>query len=229
MNRKQGTDPINAYIPTIIAGILFILLIILILTVDVAPIGPNDTTIGLSHINDSVHRFFGVNMIWYDITKILGAIAIALAMATVAAGAYQLITRKSLKKVDREIYALGALYAAVVFFYVLFEFVIINYRPVIMPGDTAPEASFPSTHTMIGCTVVGALVMLTDRYVKNARLCLILRLFGTAIIVMTVMGRLISGVHWFTDILGGVLLSIILLNIFKIMAGNSDKTDKTDK
>ena len=217
MKTEQNNKPQHQYLTAIVTGALFLILIVLVRTVDVAPIGPDVTTIGLSHINDSVHRFFGVNMIWYDITKYLGAFAIAVAFAVFVIGLYQLISRKSLKKVDSEIIALGVLYAVVIALYALFEVIIVNYRPVIMPGDAAPEASFPSTHTMIICTVMGSVIMLTDRYIKNERLSLIIRLLCTAIIVITVMGRLMSGVHWFTDILGGVLISIALLDVLRGM------------
>jgi len=217
MKTEQNNKPQHQYLTAMITGALFLILIVLVRTVDVAPIGPDGTTIGLSHINDSVHRFFGVNMIWYDITKYLGAFAIAVAFAVFVIGLYQLISRKSFKKVDSEIIALGVLYAVVIALYALFEVIIVNYRPVIMPGDAAPEASFPSTHTMIICTVMGSVIMLTDRYIKNERLSLIIRLLCTAIIVITVMGRLMSGVHWFTDILGGVLISIALLDVLRGM------------
>ena len=193
---------------------LFIILIILVKTVDVAAVGPAGTVIGLSSVNSAVHELFGLNMVWYDITKYLGAFAILVALGFAGMGVWQLIKRKSIAEVDKEILTLGGLYAVVVALYALFEVVIINYRPVIMPDNTVPEASFPSSHTMLICVVIGSAVMLTDRYVKNNRLCMLLKAIGIAIIIITVVGRLICGVHWLTDIIGGVLISISLLNLY---------------
>ena len=193
---------------------LFIILIILVKTVDVAAIGPAGTVIGLSSVNSAVHELFGLNMVWYDITKYLGAFAILVALGFAGMGMWQLIKRKSIAEVDKEILTLGGLYAVVVALYALFEVVIINYRPVIMPDNTVPEASFPSSHTMLICVVIGSAVMLTDRYVKNNRLCMLLKAIGIAIIIITVVGRLICGVHWLTDIIGGVLISISLLSLY---------------
>ena len=193
---------------------LFIILIILVKTVDVAAVGPAGTVIGLSSVNSAVHELFGLNMVWYDITKYLGAFAILVALGFAGMGMWQLIKRKSIAEVDKEILTLGGLYAVVVALYALFEVVIINYRPVIMPDNTVPEASFPSSHTMLICVVIGSAVMLTDRYVKNNRLCMLLKAIGIAIIIITVVGRLICGVHWLTDIIGGVLISISLLTLY---------------
>lgn len=210
----KNNSKISNYMVSAITFALFIILIILVKTVDVAAIGPAGTKIGLSGVNSAVHELFGLNMVWYDITKYLGAFAILVALGFVGMGMWQLISRKSVAKVDREILILGGLYAVVVALYALFEVVIINYRPVIMPDSTNPEASFPSSHTMLICVVIGSAVMLTDKYIKNDRLCLLLKALGYAIIIITVIGRLICGVHWLTDIIGGVLISISLLSLY---------------
>lgn len=149
-------------------------------------------------------------MLWYDITDWLGIAAILTALFFALAGLVQLIKRRSLLKVDREILALGGLYIIVIGLYVLFEKVIINYRPIIMPGSTHPEASFPSSHTMLVCIIMGSAAMLLGKY----KLCTALRIMCLSVIAVTVIGRLIAGVHWFTDILGGILISITLLSVF---------------
>ena len=207
-------------------GVLFLLLILLVKTADVAQIGPAGTVIGLSHINGAVSGFFGINMLWYDITEALGIAALAVAAVFALAGVFQLVRRKSLKRVDVRILALGALYIVVLALYALFEKAPVNYRPVLMPGCDLPEASFPSSHTVLICTVMGSAAMLLKYYIKNPGLCAVLRAVCMLIIAVTVLGRLFSGVHWLTDIIGGVFLSAALLLLY---SGVLEKTDAERK
>ena len=132
-----------------ISGALFALLIVLLRCVDVEPVGAAGTSVGLSHMNRFVFELTGVNMVWYNITDWLGLAAILAAFLFAATGLVQVIKRRRILKVDKEILALGGLYILVIGIYVLFENVIVNYRPIIMPGCSNPEASFPSSHTML--------------------------------------------------------------------------------
>lgn len=202
------------------SGLLFIGLIVLIRFIDVAQIGPVGTSIGLSHLNQFVFELFGVNMLWYEITDWLGIVAIMVAFIFALAGFIQMIKRRSLIKVDREILALGGLYIAVIGLYILFEIAIVNYRPIIMPGSLYPEASFPSSHTMLVCVIIGSAMMLLKSYVKKPTLRKLLWMLGAAVIGVTVIGRMISGVHWFTDIIGGLLISTALLALFSGVTGD---------
>ena len=197
-----------------VSGLSAVLLIILVRFVDVRPIGPEGTSIGLSHLNQFVFDRFGVNMLWYEITDWLGVAAVLTAFLFALTGMVQLIKRRSLLKVDRAILALGGLYIIVIGLYILFEVLIVNYRPIIMPGGTGPEASFPSSHTMLVCVIMGSAMMLIDRYIAVKTLRGLLRIICAVIIGVTVIGRSIAGVHWFTDILGGILISAALLALF---------------
>ena len=197
-----------------ISGLLFAVLIILVRFVDVQAIGPEGTRIGLSHLNRFVFEMLGVHLLWYEITDWLGIAAIGTALLFAVAGLAQWVKRKSIWKVDREILVLGGLYLILIGLYVLFELAVVNYRPIIMPGSIHPEASFPSSHTMLVCVIMGSAIPLLGKYVKSKALCKALRIICAAIIAITVIGRLISGVHWFTDVLGGILISVILLNLF---------------
>ena len=194
---------------------LTVILIALVRLVDAAPIGAQGTSIGLSHLNQFVFDLFGVNMLWYNITDWLGVAAVLTAFVFAVTGLVQLIKRRSLLKVDREILSLGGLYIVVIGLYLFFENVIINYRPIIMPDNTSPEASFPSSHTMLVCVIMGSAAMLINRYIRNKPLNRILRAVCYVIIGVTVVGRLIAGVHWFMDILGGILISVTLLSLYE--------------
>lgn len=206
---------------------LFLLLIVLLKTVDVAAVGPEGTEIGLSKLNVAAHDLFGENLGWYKVTNILGYLAILIALCFAALGGLQLIRRRSVLKVDKEILLLGCLYVATVIFYVLFEKVIVNYRPILMPDGEGIEASFPSSHTVLSCVILGSGLFLLKKYTKkNKNVQLVLTVVFAVMLALIVAGRLISGVHWFTDIVGGVLLSAALLNAYEGLLKLWKKSDK---
>lgn len=191
---------------------LSILYIVILKTTDVKMIGPKGTSVGLSSINLYFKNLLGSNMTIYKVTEVFGLIAIAIAGIYALLGLLQLVKRKSIKEVDKKIISLGILYALVVIVYVLFEKVIINYRPVLMDGEI--EASFPSSHTMLAICICVSAILTNKNYIKNKNYLKITNIFIVAIMLVVVIGRFISGVHWFTDIMGGLIISITLLNYY---------------
>ena len=209
-----------------ISGALFVLLILLVRTVDVDAIGPEGSSVGFSKINGAVKDTFSYNETWYKITQYLGYAALAIAGGFALLGLVQLIRRKSLFKVDKNIIALGVLFAVVIILYVMFNKITVNYRPVILPDEGVLEASYPSSHTVLTCVVMGGTMLQLPYYIKNQGLRLALNTILALIILLTVGGRLVSGAHWLTDILGGILLSGCLLFVF---SGVLDKIESTEK
>ena len=195
-------------------GILFIVLIILLKTVDVAPVGPEGTDVGLSSLNLALREASKADGPWYKISSILGYLAILAGLIFPAAALAQAVRRKSVQKLDRELKAMILLDAALAFVYVLFEVVIVNYRPVIMEGEVHPEASFPSSHTMLACVILGSITMVLDKYIKNIGLRYFLKVLCVLLAAVIVITRFLSGVHWFTDIIGALLISGCLLGLF---------------
>ena len=166
---------------------------------------------------------FTFNKLLYTVTKLLGVLTIAVAGAFAIFGVVQWIQRRKLLRVDLEIRNLAVLYVVFAALYVFFEKVIINYRPMIMPDETDPEASFPSTHTMLVCVVMGSTILLLRRYIHNKGLRLVLQIVSALIIVVMVIGRLLCGVHWLTDIIGGVLISAALVSAYAAMIDKGRK------
>ena len=200
----------------ILAGLLFFLFTIFTVFVacfDVKPIGPERSLVGFATINQFVFDLMGVHLIWYDITDWFGIIAILFAFGFAAVGLCQLLKRKSLRKVDRQILMLGLFYVLVIVCYLFFEQVGINYRPVIL-GEGL-EASYPSSHTMlVVCIMATANLQFHSYFPNKKKLCFGMDLTTAFLVTLTVIGRLISGVHWFTDIVGSLLLSAALVSLY---------------
>ena len=194
---------------------LFFVLIILLNNVDVKAIGPNGSLVGFSTINGMFHNLTGVSYLWYEITDSLGILAIFVCVVFGFIGLIQWIKRKKLFSVDREIIALGILFLITIGLYVLFTFVSVNYRPVIMPGEGELEASFPSSHTMLAVVVFGSVSLIISKYIKNKTLSNIIKVVLNTLIAVALIGRLLSGVHWFTDIIGAIIMSIALLEAYE--------------
>jgi len=199
---------------------LSILFTLLVKVVDVQQIGVEGTSIGFATINQFVFKTLKENELWYNITEILGLVALATVAIYGLIGLTQVIKRKSLLKVDKEIIALGIFYVVVIGIYILFEKVIVNYRPVLIDG--IKEASYPSSHTLMTiCLCISAVII--NKKLFNNKITKYANLLLLVIMSTTVIGRLLSGVHWFTDIIGGILISTALLTTFYTIISKSNK------
>ena len=180
--------------------------------VDVQPIGPQGSAVGFATINGWVHDLTCVHMALYTVTDWLGLVPIGVAMGFALLGLIQWIKRKHLRQVDYSIIVLGGFYLLVMAAYVLFEVFVINYRPVLINGCL--EASYPSSTTMLVLCVMPTTLMQLNARIKNQTLKRWVGFGITAFILFMVIGRLLSGVHWFTDIIGGALLSAGLVMLY---------------
>lgn len=192
--------------------VAFVLWTVLVRFVDVQAIGPDGSSVGFATLNRFVHELTGVNWILYTVTDWLGLVPIAVALGFAILGLVQLIKRKSLWKVDYSILALGVFYIVVMAAYIFFEIVVINYRPTLIDGYL--EASYPSSTTMLVMCVMPTAAMQLNVRIKNTvfRRCAVIII--VAFTAFMVIGRLISGVHWISDIIGGALLSAGLVIIY---------------
>lgn len=212
MREDQKKKNQKNFIVTGVLFLAFILYTILVKLVDVQAVGPENSNIGFATINQAIFTFFGDNPFWYKVTEITGILALLVAAAFGLLGVAQLVTKKSIAKVDIDIIILGGFYVLVIVFYVLFEILIINYRPVIL--DEGLEASYPSSHSMlVFCIMITAIMQFRSR-ISEKNVLLVAEIASIVIIAVTVLGRLVSGVHWFTDILGGVLLGSALVMLY---------------
>ena len=197
------------------AGLLgaFVIWTALIQCVDVQTAGPNGTKIGFAAFNVWFHQLTGVHMTIYTITDWLGLVPIMTCLGFGVLGLAQLIKRGSLRWVDPDIILLGMYYLTVIFGYLLFEMIPINYRPILIEGRL--EASYPSSTTLLVLSVMPTLAFQVNRRTAEPMLRKAAEVFATAFSSFMVIGRLISGVHWATDIVAAILLSAGLFLLFR--------------
>ena len=196
------------------AGLIlsFALWTVLVKAVDVKPIGPQGSAVGFATVNGWFHKLTGANMTLYNITDWLGIVPIVFAFGFAILGLIQWIKRKNILKVDRSILILGGFYIIIIGAYILFEYVVINQRPVLINGYL--EASYPSSTTLLVLCVMPTAIMQFNKRIKNRALSRVISSAITVFIIFTLIGRLISGVHWITDIIGGMLLSSGLVMLY---------------
>lgn len=189
--------------------------------IDVQAIGPEGSSVGFASVNRFVHNLTGVHMSVYTVTDWLGLVPLMFVIGFAGLGLTQWIQRKKLLNVDHNILVLGGFYGVVMAAYVFFEIFAVNYRPVLIDGIL--EASYPSSTTVLVMCVMPTAIMQCNIYIKNG---VVKRCVATAItgfIVFMVIGRLVSGVHWVTDIIGGALLSAGLVLMYRAVIRLADQ------
>ena len=199
----------------------FLLWTALIRCVDVQAVGPSGTKVGFAAFNLWFHHLTGVHMSVYTITDWLGLVPIAVCLGFGVVGVFQLIRRKSLIRVDPDILLLGLYYVLVILAYLIFEMIPINYRPILIGG--ALEASYPSSTTLLVLSVMPTLKLQIDRRTDKPLVRNVTGLFVIAFSAFMVIGGLIAGVHWATDIIGAVFLSAGLFLLYRYAVDAADR------
>ena len=187
-------------------------------TVDVQPVGPLGSEVGFGTVNQWFHGLTGVNWNWYILTDRLSIVPLGIVVGFGLLGLCQWAKRRSIRRVDPSILVLGGFYAVVVAVFVLFEILEVNYRPVLIEGVL--EASYPSSTTMLAMCVMSTAVLQIRERIANRTLRNWSSAVCVAFMVFMVVGRVISGVHWLTDIIGGGLLAGSLVELYRFAVGS---------
>lgn len=192
---------------------LFAVWTVLVQTVDVRPAVQTGKTVGFGAINLQFHQLTGVHMWIYTVTDWLGLVPVVVCLLFGLLGLKQLLQRKSLLQVDPDLILLGIYYMLVIVGYLAFEIHPINYRPILIDGRV--EASYPSSTTLLVLSVMPTLAFQANRRIRHTGIKKAVHIFTVLFSLAMVVGRLICGVHWLTDIIGSVLLSRGLFLIYQ--------------
>ena len=213
-------------ISSIILVTIAIVFTMLVKFVDVGAIGPEGSKVGFQAINEFVKNMFPFNETMYKITKYAGFIPLLLAVYYALVAFIQLIKKKSLKKIDKKLITIGVFYVVVLLVYIFFEKVVINYRPVIIDIEEGLEASYPSSHTILAICFCASSLMISKYFIKNKMIRRIVDILTWLLMAFIVIGRIIAGCHWISDIFGGIIISLALLNIFYMVLIKIDEKRK---
>jgi len=223
-------------ITCLVFGILFFVFTCFVKFFDVKVTEPNDIRVGFSTINEAFRNLVGTNSNWKLVSTLLGIIALGVMAFIACLGFLQLIKEKSFKKVDKQLYIIGGLYVVTIMFYVLFEVFVVNLRPGIAGVET--EASYPSSHSLLAIVAFASVAYFTKCYglrflnyfvttksskvfesnESSDKLFFELGIAMRGLALLTVVSRALSGVHWLTDIIGGVLLGVFLVFGYKCVS-----------
>jgi len=215
MKKIKLTKKKKQILTIIILFLVCIIYTVLVKFYDTNAIGPKNTIVGFSALNALFSNLTGYNEFFYKLTEYLGFVPFVIVGFYGVTGLLQLIKRKNLLKVDKRLLFLGGFYLVVLLIYVFFEHVIINYRPFLI--DNELEASYPSSHTMLALCVCLSSLLINKHYIKNKK---VLKGINIAIVILMfilVIGRVLSGAHWITDIIGGIIISAFLVYTYEYL------------
>ena len=218
MTKKRGdkmTKTKKAAQISLIAWIAAILYTLLVKFVDVRPIGPEGSEVGFALINGLWRDLVGVHPVWDKISDGCLALEFLIVAAFGFVALIQLIKGRSWYAIDDRVKVQDFFYLLVGLTYVFFEFVIINYRPVLS-DDGVLKASYPSSHTVAVLTIAFSGLMTTRRIFHHSDQPTWMWVVPLTLAVIATVGRLISGMHWLSDVFGAILISAALLMFYRI-------------
>lgn len=215
------------WIVAAVLGLLAIAFTVALKFVDVRPVGPVMSEVGFGTTNSTIFSSIQPEKNWLTVSNIMiGAIVVA-GVLFVLLGFWQLIKRKSFKEVDWSIKMLVVTYILMLGVYIFFEKIcVFNYRPVLIDGNL--EASFPSSHTLFATTIGLTVMMILPNYVKSKAICLILDVILAAMVFITANGRIAGGVHWTSDVIGGLLYGGFLASLYYCLMKIKSKKEIED-
>lgn len=189
--------------------------------IDRRPVGPDGSWVGFATINAAFHNKFGFCEWLYKVTEYAGYIPAVFACFFAGLGLVQLIQRKSLKKVDSILLILAGFYVLVGLVYFGFEVLCLNCRPVIL--DEGLEASYPSSHTFLTVALCCSTILVNKLAYKKEGWSRFMNALAIIFLIFVPLGRLFSGVHWLTDIIGGYLVGAALVALLNLVIKSAAK------
>lgn len=167
---------------------------------------------GFTKWEGSADRFFAAHRTaaWNSVTKIaslVGDTPAIIAVAAVSFVALRVVTRRW----RASVFVLAAMVGEVSIFSSA-TIVVDRARPTVTHLDgSPPTSSFPSGHTAAATTMYGLLAIIAVTYAGRTAVRVLAVAVAVVIVVSIGVSRLYRGMHYPTDVLGGVLLGLLWL------------------
>lgn len=200
---KQGK---KWFLAALILTAVFVVLTITVKYVDQKNIGSQ--VIGWATINLWWRDIIGVRNFWQIASHIFAAITLIILVMFLVWQAIALLRRKSFRTMPRHWWFFDLTLIALALCYIVFQIMVINFRPLLIDG--VAELSYPSSHVLLLATLWPVFILTLSREVKSRPWLRVASVIGIIVMTVGIIARLLSGYHWFTDIIGGIMLGAVL-------------------
>lgn len=222
MTTKAKTQPMNHPTKPVrwgwcwVAGILTVLFVAFTVAVkwlDVQVDGAHE--IGWASVNFWWRDLIGVSDVWRVVSDVAAVLTLLTLVGVIVWQVVALVRARGIHRATRHWLVLDGALGALRLCYLLFEFVVINYRPILIDG--VAEASYPSSHVLLFATVCPLLMLTFWREIKSRPWRAGIVTLGVVLMLIGMVARALSGYHWLTDVLGGVLLGAVLVAWYRVL------------
>lgn len=167
--------------------------------------------VGWGTVNFWWHNLVGQQPVWHVISNVVAAVTL-LAVVILLVWQIVLMRQRGFRSLGRSWWALDFTLIGLVGCYLLFQILVINYRPILINQHW--EVAYPSSHVLLFATVWPLFIFTYCREMQSCRSLVVV--FGISLMLIGIVARLLSGYHWLTDILGGILLGSVLVAWYRV-------------
>lgn len=106
---------------------------------------------------------------------------------------------------------------------ILLKNVFERQRPILEQLVNEDSFSFPSGHSMVTAAIYSMIIYLSCKYIKNNKIKNIVNIASCVIIFLVGISRIYLRVHYFSDVIAGWILGIVIVSIYSVIESRIKK------